>query len=58
MPTTDLMVRDDLVVSVLHCRGDEDIEWGGDEHRGGETEQEQQDEVVGHEPEQLSRACT
>jgi hypothetical protein len=46
------MVRDDLVVSILHRRGDEHVERGGDQHRSGEAEQEQQDEVVRHKPEQ------
>ncbi len=38
------------MMCVLYCRSDEHIEGGGDEHRSGKTEQEQQDEVVGHKP--------
>ncbi len=38
------------MMCVLYCRSDEHVEGGGDEHRSGKTEQEQQDEVVGHKP--------
>lgn len=44
-----LMVADYLVRSSFHSTGDVDVETGGDEHRGGEGQQEEQGEVVHNE---------
>jgi hypothetical protein len=44
------------MMCVLYCRSDEHIEGGGDEHRSGKTEQEQQDEVVGHKSKHSQRS--
>ena len=50
-----LVVGDVGVDSPPHCRADVDVEGGGDEDRGGETEEEEQGEVVHHELGQTRR---
>ena len=53
-----LVVGDVGVDGPSHRRADVDVEGGGDEDRGGETQQEQQGEVVHHELEQQTRGIT